>query len=137
MKKKLIYAIPLLLALALSSCENSEEQTGLSMATFSYENDIAYYEEETVTMNPSPFVNVDANPIDNQITAEKLAAKECSISYEGSSVYYDTETDMWRVDFYTVQRDEQNRLIGFSGDYQSVYLDSNGITQLVVVTNES
>lgn len=40
--------------------------------------------------------------------------------------------DIWRIDFFTLNRNEQGQLVPTPGDCQSVYLNSDGITQLIV-----
>ncbi len=102
------------------------------MATFSYEQDAAEYQDGTPGVNPNAFVNVDASPIKDQLEAVERAEKECTIEYNATSEYYDSETEMWRIDFYTAERDENGRLIALLGNSQSVYLNSDGITQLIV-----
>ncbi len=135
MKKLMICGILFICTLGFFSCGNSEGQGGTSMATFSYQDDLTGYQQEQADMKTASFFNTDSQPIESQADAEKLAAGECSISYSDVSVYFDSENEMWRVDFFTAERDEQGRIL-FSGDYQSVYLSADGITQLVV-TRES
>ncbi len=53
----------------------------------------------------------------------ELAKKECTIEYDTYSVAFDEENQMWRVVFYK---------IGTAGGDQTVYIDSSGITKLIV-----
>ena len=51
------------------------------------------------------------------------AANECSVAYDISMISYDPKSDMWQVTFMTYMQ---------SGGMQSVYPDSNGITQRII-----
>lgn len=82
-------------------------------------------------MNPNAFVNIDTYPIDNQNAAVERAKNECTIEYNATSEYYDSNADMWRIDFLTITHNEDGTL-ATSGECQSVYMNSDGITQLIV-----
>lgn len=130
--KKLCLCLMLLCAMALSSCGNVN-QPGMSMATFSYEEEAAAFAEQEKGVNPYAFLNVEPEPVEDQVAAVERAKNECTIEYNTTSEYYDSSEKMWRVDFFTVERNEQGQLLlPVSGMRQSVYLDSNGITQLAV-----
>ena len=82
-------------------------------------------------MNPNEFINVDVYPIENQDAAMERAKNECTIEYNTTSEYYDDNAHMWRIDFLTVIHSEDGTL-ATTGNCQSVYMNSNGITQLIV-----
>ena len=82
-------------------------------------------------VNPNAFVNIDTYPIDNQNAAVERAKNECTIEYNATSEYYDSNADMWRIDFLTITHNEDGTL-ATSGECQSVYMNSDGITQLIV-----
>ena len=48
-----------------------------------------------------------------------------------TSEYYDMDADMWRIDFHTVVNNEDGTF-AILGERQSVYMDSDGVTQLIV-----
>jgi hypothetical protein len=103
-----------------------------SLASFSFEEDCSIYIEGNPDVKTDDFLNVDAYPIDDQVAAVKRAKNECTIEYNATSEYYDRLTDTWRIDFFTLNRNGQGQLVATPGDCQSVYLNSDGITQLVV-----
>ena len=109
----------------------SNEPSNQSLASFSYEEDAAEYKDGDPGVNPNKFVNVDAYPIENQNAAVERAKNECTIEYNSTSEYYDKDADMWRVDFHTVVNNEDGTFAVLGG-CQSVYMDSDGVTQLVV-----
>ena len=55
--------------------------------------------------------------------AAERAKNECTIGYDTVSVLHDGWDDVWSITFYTR---------GTLGGTQSVYLDKNGITLLIV-----
>ena len=106
--------------ITLNSPTGTETLTPLS---FSYQEDTATYKAGDPGVKSYDFVNVSTQPIDRQDTALKLAKHECTVEYDTTNVYYDGETAMWKVLFSTT---------GTAGGDQAVYLDSSGITRLVV-----
>ncbi|MCD8144529.1 MAG: hypothetical protein LUD79_04215 [Oscillospiraceae bacterium] len=137
MKRILTLMALLLASLVLASCGNMSnsdlEEGGKSLATFSYAEDVLLYQDEDGDdgVNPYSFQNVDTAPIDDQTSAVERAANECTISYNATSEYYDSDADMWRIDFFTLEQSEQGTLAAV-GNRQSVYMSGDGITQLVV-----
>ena len=55
--------------------------------------------------------------------AAQRATAECTISYDSVTCSYDSEADIWNVSFFTS---------GGVGGCQDVYLNSSGITYLIV-----
>ncbi len=110
---------------------SSSEPANQSLASFSYEEDAAKYNDGDSGVNPNEFVNVDAYPIENQNAAVERAKNECTIEYNSTSEYYDMDADMWRIDFHTVVNNEDGTF-AILGERQSVYMDSDGVTQLIV-----
>lgn len=141
MKKRICKAIILaiMLAFSLSSCSYAEEKyrdadanigyTRMSLASFSYIEESSLYKNGDPGVKTSGFLNVDSYSINNQLSAVERAKNECTIEYNSVSEYYDSETKMWRVDFQTLSQEQE---IAAPGCGQSVYLDSNGITHLIV-----
>lgn len=84
------------------------------------------YEEENIDdagVIRSGFKNLDIVRITDINDAIARATKECTISYNTTSVYYDNTLDIWKVVFSTSQT---------LGDCQSVYLNGNGTTCLII-----
>ena len=129
MKKSLLLFMSLILIIGLSSCAKETEM--LALGSFSYEDIATHYKDGDAGVNPYPFVNVDKYPIDNQKSALDRATNECTIEYNTTSAYYDNETEMWRIAFLMVEHVEQEPHL-FIDHSQDVYLDSDGITQLIV-----
>ncbi len=106
---------------------------GQSLASFSYEEDAAIYKAGDPGVKTTGFVNVDIFPMEDQNAAVERAKNECTIEYNTTSEYYDAHADMWRIDFFTaavVQNEDDIWTV--AGNCQSVYMNSDGITQLIV-----
>lgn len=130
---------PFLLALTLllSGCvsRNATERTKPSAATqitlqnssvissFSYADAVAMYKEGDPGVKYEGFVNTTASPVHNHQEAIEQAAAECTVDYDTPGVSYDADADIWAVCF---------GLALIDGDCQTVYLDGDGITHLIV-----
>lgn len=69
------------------------------------------------------FVNTTPGRITTPMEAVEAARRECTLNYQmASTVWYDPDADMWKVKIYWSQLE----------DYQYIYLDSQGITRLMV-----
>lgn len=110
---------------------SAKDPAGQSLASFSYEEDAAMYQDGDPGVNPNAFVNTDLFPIESQAAALERAKNECTIAYRATSASYDGHADMWRIVFYTAARSEDGTW-AVAGNCQSVYLNSDGITQLIV-----
>ena len=110
---------------------SANEPVSQSPAGFSYEEDAATYQDGDPGVNPNEFVNADIYPIENQDAAVERAKNECTIEYNATSEYYDDNADIWRIDFFTVAHGEDD-ICAATGNCQSVYMNSDGITQLIV-----
>ena len=115
----------------LNQSSSAGEAAGQSLASFSYEEDAAIYKDGDPGVNPHAFVNTDLFPIENQNAAVERAKNECPIEYNATSEYYDDTADMWRIDFLTVTQSEDSTWTT-AGNCQSVYMNGDGITQLIV-----
>ena len=93
-----------------------------SIADFSYAEDKEIYAEGEPGVKTSGFVNTTETEITFENVAEH-AKNECTIEYDSVKTYLDTTECVWKVLFYT------NGMLG--GD-QSVYLDYDGKTVLIV-----
>ena len=109
----------------LNGSGRSESPTAENPATpdFSYAEDAALYQPGDPGVNPHGFVNTDSQPTDSQEAAVERATNECTVSYDATEVWYDPDAGMWKVLFYTE---------GMVGGGQTVYLGSDGVTNLVV-----
>ena len=90
---------------------------------FSFDKDTATYKDRNPGVNPNPFGNEGAQPIESKNSAIERAKNESSLEYDTTKVWYDASADIWRVQFY---------MSGTVGGDQTVYLDSDGKTVLVV-----
>lgn len=93
-----------------------------SIPHFSYAEDTAIYVEGEPGVETSGFVNTT----EAEITFENVpehAKNECTIEYDSVTTYFDTDECIWKVHFYTD---------GMAGGDQSIYLDCDGKTILIV-----
>ena len=94
----------------------------ISTPDFSYAEERAIYTGDTPGVKTSGF----ANTAETEITFENVAehaGKECTIEYDRVATYLDPAECVWKVHFYTY---------GMSGSDQTVYLDYDGKTILIV-----
>ena len=121
MKKTVYWVVALFLLLC--GCSSKSAGTEVRAGSFSYADDCAYYEAETVGVKRSEFINTEKAKIENAEQAVGLAKNECTVDYDTVAVDYDTNAKIYRVSFY--KADE-------IGENQDVYLNQDGITQLIV-----
>lgn len=132
MKKLIIMILCLGFVLSLVGCGTKAEQNenqqieaenlNTSILDFSYAEDSAIYVEGEPGVKTSGFVNTTESNV-NLGNIVEVAKAECTIEYNNSKIYQDTVADIWKVDFFTD---------GTLGNCQTVYLDSNGRTVLIV-----
>ena len=91
--------------------------------SFSYGEARACYGEGDPGVLVRGFRNTDPAPVRDRAEAVERAKLECTVDYDTVHTAYDGETDMWRVNF---------SLSGVVGGDQSVYLDEDGLTHMVV-----
>ena len=84
---------------------------------FSWEKD----QKERTPLNVD-FQNTEVSPVTNAPEAIAQAVKECTVEYTKIVVYRDEAAGMWRVEFQI--------MYGHIG-YQYVYLNNDGITQMI------
>ena len=90
---------------------------------FSYAEVQNTYGENAPGVLRDGFQNTSSPAIGSAEEAAQRAAAECTISYDSVTCSYDSEADMWDVCFFTA---------GVVGGCQDVYLNSSGITCLIV-----
>ena len=84
---------------------------------FSWEKD----QKERTPLNVD-FQNTAVCPVTNAPEAIAQAVKECNVEYTKIVVYRDEAAGMWRVEF---------QILYGHGGYQYVYLNNDGITQMI------
>ena len=99
-----------------SFAEHSEED-------FSYKQDVVYYSSN----NFEEQVQTDRGNVAIDITSKdeiiEIAKSLCTVEYNTYKVYFDSDTGVWKINFYTE---------GVAGGDQSVYLDSNGSIKMII-----
>ncbi len=94
-----------------------------SIGSFSFANDSKTYKAGEPGVISEGFKNTSESPVTNSTEATERAKGECTIEYDTVTVLYDGWDNIWSVTFYTR---------GTLGGCQTVYLDSKGITLLIV-----
>ncbi|MBM6977097.1 hypothetical protein, partial [Intestinimonas butyriciproducens] len=94
----------------------------IAIPNFSYAEDMAIYVEGEPGVKTSGFVNTTETEITFENVAE-CAKNECTVEYDRITTYFDTDECVWKVHFGTD---------GMVGGDQSVYLDCDGKTVLIV-----
>ena len=101
-------------------CEN--------VTAFSYEEDLAIYQEGSSTIKQNGFINTSElkDAIEWDTEAIEWAARECHIEWDNYTYCYDSTSKVWKIEF-KAWRDE-----GSSYIYEIIYLNSKGVTLLIV-----
>lgn len=142
MKKLLFLVLPLFL---LTACVRPGEEpvvptqprldtpeTGASLlstppepelAPFSWEQTAELWQEGDPGVRSHGFHNTTPQPVTDPEQAVELAQRECGTSWNTYAVTWDPVAQVWGVCFYTE---------GTLGGCQTVYLDTEGLTRLVV-----
>ena len=105
---------------AASICKKIADQDVNFYRDFSWEKD----QKERTPLNVA-FQNTAVCPVTNAPEAIAQAVKECNVDYTKIVVYRDEAAGMWRVEFQI--------MYGHIG-YQYVYLNNDGITQMIANT---
>ena len=80
----------------------------------------------------SGFVNNERAEINNAEQAVELAKKECTVAYNSINVAFDAEEKIYRVNFSIGSTVVNGQTVYTLGGDQSVYIDQNGVTKLIV-----
>lgn len=118
--------VSLLLCCGCSSQQansNTSDNTTNTVNSFSYKEVCEFYKGETVGIKRSDFVNTEKSTITNSEQAITLAKNECKVDYDTIDVAYDSEEKIYRVSFCKED---------FVGGNQDIYINQDGITELVV-----
>ncbi len=121
MKKIISFILLFSFILSLVGCNKSE--SAITVSTFSYYEHAEKYKENNPGVKHDGFTNTNESKIVNAEDALGRAKKECTIEWDAFQVSFDNESNVWMVLFYTE---------GMLGGDQSIYLDSNGKTLLIV-----
>lgn len=123
MKKSALLGLALALTLLPAGCGQDAAAPSAEIPSFSYAEVQDTYEENTPGVLRDGFQNTSPLAICSAEEAAQRATAECTISYDSVTCSYDSEADMWNVSFFTS---------GGVGGCQDVYLNSSGITCLIV-----
>ena len=105
MKKIICFILVFSFLLLFTGC--NQTKSNIEVSSFSYSEHAEIYKDNNPGVKHDGFKN----------------KKECTIEWDTSHVSFDKELSVWMVSFYTE---------GMLGGDQCVYLDSNGITLLIV-----
>lgn len=94
-----------------------------ALESFEYSEETEVYRAGAPGVKNYGFKNISQIAVTNKEEAEALAKNECTISYDTVKTFFDDENKIWKVVFMT-----ESTL----GNCQTVYLDTCGITQLIV-----
>jgi len=123
MKKSALLGLALALPLLPAGCGQDAAAPSAEIPSFSYAEVQDTYEENTPGVLRDGFQNTSPLAIGSAEGAAQRATAECTISYDSVTCSYDSEADMWNVSFFTS---------GVVGGCQDVYLNSSGVTCLIV-----
>ena len=87
-----------------------------------YTEDYNYYKDDP-SFKQSDYVNTTKTEVKDANQAVELAKNECTVAYDSIAVAFDEDCKIYRISFY-----KRNRL----GGNQDVYIDLDGITQLII-----
>lgn len=119
--KRAICLIAVLL-LFLCGCSQNDHCSELDVVAFSYETDFAYY-KDAPGVKQTGFVNAKKSELNSTEQAVELAKNECTVKYDTISMAFDSDSKIYRVSFYKE---------GWAGGNQDVYINQEGITQLII-----
>ena len=123
MQKSALLGLVLALILLPVGCGQDTAAPSAEIPSFSYAEVQDTYGENTPGVLRDGFQNTSPLAIGSAEEAVQRAAAECTIPYDSVTCRYDSEADMWDVCFFTA---------GMAGGCQNVYLNSSGVTCLIV-----
>ena len=119
MKKIFIFCLSIFVVFTTTSgCKTDQ-----TIECFSYEEHYNAFINDSAIGQTDGFKNTTETSISTKKEAINIAQKEVMIEYNQIEVFYDKECDMYRVSFYTE---------GMFGGCQDVYMNSKGITKLII-----
>ncbi len=120
--RKIIFLILVFSFLLLfTGCNQTE--SNIKVSSFSYSEHTEIYKENKHGVKHEGFTNINEQKISNAEDALERAKNECTIEWDAFQVSFDNKSNVWMISFYTE---------GMLGGDQTVYLDSNGKTLLII-----
>ena len=123
MKKSALLGLALTLTLLPVGCGQDSAAPSAEISSFSYAEVQDSYGESAPGVLREGFQNTSPLAVSSAEEVVQRATAECTISYDSVTCRYDSEADMWDVCFFTA---------GMAGGCQNVYLNSSGVTCLIV-----
>ncbi len=123
--KKYLFCFMLILILYMCGCNPTMDQESSPTIdkVFDFNSIQEKYTKGIPGVITDNFINGTPSPVCDQDQAIALAKKECTVQYDSTDALYDPTNKIWEVVFYMRE---------WVGGDQEVYIDSNGITQLIV-----
>ena len=118
--------------LLLCGCVQAQQTEHPDLEKFSYSKEYAEYNDGSPGVQTSGFVNTESTEINNAEQAVELAKKECTVAYNSINVAFDAEEKIYRVNFSIGSTVVNGQTVYTLGGDQSVYIDQNGVTKLIV-----
>lgn len=122
MKKIICFILVFAFLLLFTAC--NQTKSNIEVFSFSYSEHAEIYKYDNPGVKHDGFKNINESKISNAEDALERAKKECTVTWDSFGVSFDNESNVWMVCFYI-----DGEILG--GD-QTVYLDSNGKTLLIV-----
>ena len=122
MKKIICFILVFAFLLLFTAC--NQTKSNIEVFSFSYSEHAEIYKDDNPGVKHDGFKNINESKISNAEDALERAKKECTVTWDSFGVSFDNESNVWMVCFYI-----DGEILG--GD-QTVYLDSNGKTLLIV-----
>lgn len=129
MKKFILLIFAFVLLISFSACKSDSSSNSsninadLMVRSFSYADVRAKHKDGEPGIKTDGFKNTIEHKIETAEDALRLAKNEVSVSYDSTTVHFDNDEKVWKVEFWTQDQ--------VGGD-QTVYLNENGITLLRV-----
>ena len=123
MKKSALLGLALTLTPLPAGCGQHAARPSAEIPSFSSSEVQDTYEENAPGVLRDGFQNTSPLAVSSAEEVVQRATAECTISYDSVTCRYDSEADMWDVCFFTA---------GMAGGCQNVYLNSSGVTCLIV-----
>ena len=101
-----------------------------NIRSFSFADDLAMYSDNSSNVRYEGFVNIEEleKSLDYDTDAMKRAGTECPVQWDNVHTYFDPTADVWKIEFWDTRDTDGYPMYV----YQTVYMNRNGITLLVV-----
>lgn len=121
MKRIICFILVFSFLLLFAGC--NQNKSNIEVSSFSYSKHAQIHKDDNPGVKHDGFKNTNESKISNAEDALERAKKECTIEWDAFQVSFDDESNVWMVSFYTE---------GMPGGDQSIYLDGDGKTLLIV-----